>query len=59
LQKKFKAIPQKADKVMAKVYSGKLSELTKKAAPKGFKGIQLEVKYFFGGAAVYADGKFS
>ncbi len=42
---------------MTKEYLEMLSELMKRAVPHGFESIKLEVKHFFSGAAVYADGK--
>lgn len=42
---------------MTKEYLEKLSELTKRTSLSGFKKIKLEVKHFFSGAALYANGK--
>jgi len=42
---------------MARAYINKLSELMERAAPKGSPEAKLEVKHFFSGAAVYANGK--
>ena len=42
---------------MAKEYLEKLSELMKQAALGRFKNVKLEIKHFFSGAAVYANGK--
>ena len=42
---------------MAKAYIRKLSELVERAAPENIDDIRLEVKHFFSGAAVYANGK--
>lgn len=42
---------------MTKEYLEKLSELTKWTSFSGFKEIKLEVKHFFSGAALYANGK--
>lgn len=43
--------------MMSKEYFKKLSELTKRTSYSGFKDIKLEVKHFFSGAALYANGK--
>ncbi len=42
---------------MTKEYLEALSELMKRATPRGLENTKLEVKHFFSGAAVYADGK--
>ena len=42
---------------MAKEYLEKLSELMKQAALGRFKNVKLEIKHFFSGAAVYANGR--
>ena len=42
---------------MAKKYLEKLSELMKQAALGRFKNVKLEIKHFFSGAAVYANGR--
>ena len=42
---------------MTKEHLETLSELMKRAAPPVLESITLEVKHFFSGAAVYADGK--
>jgi len=42
---------------MAKAYVEKLSLLMKRAVPEDIKGVELEIKHFFSGAAVYASGK--
>ena len=42
---------------MAKEYLETLSELMERVTPRGLEGIELEVKHFFSGAAVYADGR--
>ena len=42
---------------MAKAYVEKLSELMKHAPAGKFKNVDLECKHFFGGAAVYANGR--
>lgn len=42
---------------MAKAYIEKLSYLLQRASIEDAEGIKLEVKHFFGGAAVYANGK--
>lgn len=44
---------------MAKVYMEKLSELTKRAAPKGFNDIKLEVKHFSVALPFMRTGIFS
>ena len=43
--------------VMANDYREKLSAILKQAAAGRFKGVDLECKYFFSGAAVFADGR--
>ena len=42
---------------MTKEHLETLSELMKRAVPRVFESVKLEVKHFFSGAAVYADGK--
>ncbi|MCZ6776821.1 MAG: TfoX/Sxy family protein [Ignavibacteria bacterium] len=42
---------------MAKEYLDKLSEIMKQATARRFKDVNLECRYFFSGAAVYADGR--
>ena len=42
---------------MAKEYLEKLSELMKRTALVRFRNVKLEIKHFFSGAAVYANGK--
>ena len=42
---------------MAKEYLDRLTELIKRAAFSECKSVKLEVKHFFSGAAVYANGK--
>ena len=42
---------------MTKEYLERLTELMKQVAPRRYKGIKLEIKHFFSGAAVYANGE--
>ena len=42
---------------MAKEYLEKLSELMKRALLSKFKNVKLEIKHFFSGAAIYANGR--
>ena len=42
---------------MAKQYLDKLSTLIAKTTSETFEAVSLECKHFFGGAAVYANGK--
>ena len=42
---------------MAQEYLDRLITLMGQVAPGGFKGVKLECKHFFSGAAVYADGR--
>jgi TfoX/Sxy family transcriptional regulator of competence genes len=42
---------------MAKKYLQQLSALIRPATSGRFKGVKLECKHFFSGAAVYADGR--
>ena len=41
---------------MAKKYLEKLTELIEQTTPKKLNDIKLEIKHFFSGAAVYANG---
>ncbi|MBI3596862.1 MAG: TfoX/Sxy family protein [Nitrospirae bacterium] len=42
---------------MAKEYIDRLAALIRQATSGRFKGVKLECKHFFSGAAVYANGK--
>ena len=42
---------------MTKEYLERLTELMKQVAPRRYRGIKLEIKHFFSGAAVYANGE--
>ena len=42
---------------MAQEYLDRLITLMDRVSPGGFKGVQLECKHFFSGAAVYAGGR--
>ncbi len=42
---------------MVKEYLDQLSEIIKQATTRRFKGINLECRHFFSGAAFYADGR--
>ena len=42
---------------MAKEYLEKLTEILKRATARRFSNVTFECKYFFSGAAVYADGR--
>ncbi len=44
---------------MAKAYLDQLTVLLEQSTSGGFKGIQLECKHFFSGAAVYVNGKIA
>ncbi len=41
---------------MVQVYVEQLTELMKQAASRKHRGVRLEIKHFFSGAAVYANG---
>ena len=44
---------------MTKEHLGRLSELMKRVAPRGFRNVKFECHHFFSGAALYVNGKIS